>query len=188
MHATSTTGTRDGRNRSRHQKLAAASFHPLLQQVALARRAESKNAAVVQTLVVVGINVWPLQIIQIHAEVLLHHSIHSHRGFRELGQLPRGVVFLDDGGRCELRLVTGAPQPGMMQYFFGAYALAGVLHQEGGDEVFGLLRDVTPLGIGEVVLTLLDALEEQFLTRHTVVTPLPPTVSATFAIKWWVST
>lgn len=82
-------------------------------------------------LLVYGIDVRPLQIVQIHAEVLLHHPVHSHGALRELGQLPRGIILLDDGGRGQGRRVAGALQPRMFQDPLGADALAGVLHQQG---------------------------------------------------------
>jgi hypothetical protein len=38
--------------------------------------------------------------------------------------------------------------------------LTGILHQELGNEVLGLTRDVPPLGIGEVKVTVLDGVKE----------------------------
>jgi hypothetical protein len=43
----------------------------------------------------------------------------------------------------------------------------GVLDQKPRDQVLGLGRDVSPLGVRELVATILDRVEEQLLTTMT---------------------
>lgn len=114
-NSSSTTEAGDSRSRrSGNQKLTTATFESASHQIAFTWRTKTEHTARIRApLLLIGIY---LQIVQLHAEVLLHDAIHSHRRLGKLGQFPGRVVFLDDGGCCQSRLCTSALQPWVLQW------------------------------------------------------------------------
>lgn len=115
--------------------------------------------------------------------MLLHHPVHCHCTLRKLAQFPCRIVFLNDGGRGQGGRVTGTPQPRMLQHIFSADAFAGILHQQGRDQVLGFVGNVPPFCCRKVVSTFLDALEEQILAGVAVIAALPAAVTTALAVK-----
>lgn len=111
--STTEAGDSRSRRRSRNQKLTTATFESASHQIALTWGTKTEHTARIRTpLLLIGIY---LQIVQLHAEVLLHHAIHSHCWLGELGQFTGRVVFLDDGGCCQRCLSTSTLQPWVLQ-------------------------------------------------------------------------
>lgn len=73
--------------------------------------------------------------------------------------------------------------PGVGEDALGAEALAGLLDEQALDEILGLLGDASPLGVGELVLALLNAGEEHLLAGAAVLAALPATVGAAVAVE-----
>ena len=65
--------------------------------------------------------------------------------------------------------------PWMGQDHFGRKTLTGILHQELGNEVFSLTRDVSPLSMGKIKVTILDGVKQEFLTSITRFSLIPAT-------------
>ena len=72
--------------------------------------------------------------------------------------------------------------PWMGQDHFGRKTLTGILHQELGNEVFSLTRDVSPLSMGKIKVTILDGVKQEFLTSITRFSLIPATCN-TWNIK-----
>ena len=72
--------------------------------------------------------------------------------------------------------------PWMGQDHFGRKTLTGILHQELGNEVFSLTRDVSPLSMGKIKVTILDGVKQEFLTSITRFSLIPATFN-TWNIK-----
>ena len=69
--------------------------------------------------------------------------------------LPFDVLWSnqDPGGSTE-------SDPRVSRNHFGGKTLTGILDEELGDEVFGLIGDVLPLGLRKVEMTILDGVKE----------------------------
>lgn len=80
----------------------------------------------------------------------------------------------DPGGSAEL-------DPGVRQDHFGRKTLTGILDQELGNEVFGLIGDVSPVLDRKVKVTILDGVEEELLAGVTGFTLVPTALSSAVA-------
>jgi len=69
----------------------------------------------------------------------------------------------------------------------GGVALARIAHQQVADQILALLRHAAPLGLWELIETVLDGGEEHLLASTAHLTALPATVRATLAVERWVA-
>lgn len=118
---------------------------------------------------------------------MLDQPLHGIGALRKGCQIPGTVVPAYD--RRSVEGGGGAPvcHPGVPENLLGRVALAGLLHQQVADEVFGLPRDGAPVALGELVATLLDRAEQLVLTGLTELALFPAAVAPTTAIEWRVA-
>jgi len=123
-------------------------------------------------------------------EMLLHHTVDGDGSLRKRFQILGAVISCKDL-RCGQLLGWSRGwlgDPGVLQDFICAVALAWVAHQQVADQVLCRVAHSLPFILGKVVHAILDWGEEQFLAVLTCLTTLPAAIFPALAIKRRVAT